>query len=75
MFVDPEFARQGIGRAILERAEAAARAEGFRRTVLLAMLSGKHMYEACGYIAVEDHPFETPDGLLLGGTLMEKTLE
>lgn len=74
MFVDPEYARQGIGRAVLERSEAAALSEGFRKTVLLAMLSGQRMYEACGYVALEDYPFETPDGLLLGGTLMEKTL-
>jgi GNAT superfamily N-acetyltransferase len=74
MFVDPEFARLGIGRAILERSEAAARAEGFRRCVLLAMLSGLAMYERCGYVVLENTEFETPDGVTLGAALMEKVL-
>ncbi len=74
MFVDPEFARRGIGRAILTRAEDEARAEGFQRTVLLAMLSGEAMYAACGYRAIESLPYETPDGITLGATLMEKHL-
>jgi GNAT superfamily N-acetyltransferase len=75
MFVDPAFARRGIGRAILARAEEAAKAEGFRKCVLLAMLSGEAMYAACGYHAIESHPFETPDGISLGATLMEKRLQ
>jgi GNAT superfamily N-acetyltransferase len=74
MFVDPEYARRGIGRAILERSESAARVEGFHRCVLLAMLSGQALYEACGYVAVAPSHFETPDGVALGATLMEKAL-
>lgn len=74
MFVLPEYARRGIGRKILEAAEEAARAEGFRKTVLLAMLSGERMYEACGYAAVEPYAMETPDGVMLRCTVMEKEL-
>lgn len=74
MFVDPEFARRGIGRRILETAERAARAEGFTKTVLLAMLSGEAMYLACGYVAIESMEFETPEGVKMGATLMEKLL-
>lgn len=74
MFVDPELARRGIGRRILETAENAARAEGFTKTVLLAMLSGEVMYTACGYVAIEPMAFETPEGVTLGATLMEKLL-
>ncbi|HEX7832975.1 MAG TPA: GNAT family N-acetyltransferase [Thermoanaerobaculia bacterium] len=74
MFVDPEFARRGIGRAILEKSEHAARAEGFTKTVMLAMLSGQAAYAACGYVAIEPHEFETPEGVRLGATLMEKLL-
>lgn len=74
MFVLPEYARRGIGRRILEASEEAARAEGFRRAVLLAMLSGERMYEACGYAAVEPYAMETPDGVTLRCTVMEKGL-
>jgi GNAT superfamily N-acetyltransferase len=74
MFVDPEFARRGIGRALLAMSENAARAEGFTKTVMLAMLSGQAAYEACGYVAIEPHEFETPEGVRLGATLMEKQL-
>ncbi|HEX2831691.1 MAG TPA: GNAT family N-acetyltransferase [Thermoanaerobaculia bacterium] len=74
MFVDPDFARRGIGRAILERSEEAARAEGFQQAVLVALLSGQALYEACGYRAVESLSFDTPDGVAIEGTLMEKAL-
>jgi len=74
MFVEPEFARRGIGRAILERSENAASAEGFRRTVLMALLSGQAMYEACGYRIIEKQEFDTPDGVRMDSTLMEKQL-
>lgn len=48
-FVHPESARTGIGRAILERCEAEARASGFRSAELLATLPGERFYRALGY--------------------------
>jgi N-acetylglutamate synthase-like GNAT family acetyltransferase len=48
-FVHPEWARRGIGRAILERFEAEARAHGFRSAELLATLSGERFYRSLGY--------------------------
>jgi GNAT superfamily N-acetyltransferase len=59
-FVRPEWARRGIGRALLERCEAEARAEGFHTLELVATLPGQRLYEACGYVAGEpmDHPLE-----------------
>lgn len=74
MFVAPEWARRGIGREILQRAEDAARAEGFRKMILLAMLSGERLYEACGYAATQPYAMETPDGVTLGCVVMEKEL-
>lgn len=48
-FVHPGWARRGVGRAILERCEAAAKEAGFKSCELMATLSGVPFYEACGY--------------------------
>jgi GNAT superfamily N-acetyltransferase len=57
-FVDPAHARRGLGRAILERSEAEARAAGFTSLELMATLPGVRLYERCGYRKAEaiDHP-------------------
>jgi len=52
-FVDPDYARRGIGRAILEECERAALAHGFRRFEMMATLPGVRLYEVCGYVAEE----------------------
>jgi GNAT superfamily N-acetyltransferase len=72
MFVDPRWARQGIGRQILELCERGAAAAGFHRLQLVAMRSGEAMYRACGYVAVADAPVRLEDGVILECTLMEK---
>jgi GNAT superfamily N-acetyltransferase len=48
-FVDPDHARRGIGRTLLERCESEARARGFRRLELMGTLPGVRLYEALGY--------------------------
>jgi GNAT superfamily N-acetyltransferase len=48
-FVDPDHARRGIGRMLLERCESEARARGFRRLELMGTLPGVRLYEALGY--------------------------
>src|SRR5580693_2363186 len=48
-FVDPDHARRGIGRALLERCESEARARGFRRLERMGTLPGLRLYEALGY--------------------------
>jgi GNAT superfamily N-acetyltransferase len=53
MYTHPGFARRGVGRLILELCEAAAAAEGFRRVELMATLSGRALYAACGYADIE----------------------
>lgn len=60
MYTSPAFARRGVGRMILAAAEAAARAEGFKRVELAGTLSGRPLYEACGYSVIE--PFEDTRG-------------
>lgn len=51
-FVDPAFARSGVGSAILCACEAAATAAGFRRLELMATLPGVPFYVAAGYRAL-----------------------
>lgn len=48
-FVHSNFARQGIGRAILSTCEADALAAGFRVLELMSTLPGVKFYKACGY--------------------------
>jgi GNAT superfamily N-acetyltransferase len=63
MFVRPAFERRGIGRRILQACEDEARAAGFRKLELMAMLSAHAMYLSCGWRDVE-----TVDGRLEDGT-------
>lgn len=49
MFVHPDWARRGIGRAILAECEAAAAAMGFRTLEMAATLAGIPLYTVCGY--------------------------
>lgn len=65
MFVLPGHARRGIGRLIVERAEAEARAAGFATCELMATLPGVPLYEACGYEPLERVEIELPDGVRL----------
>jgi GNAT superfamily N-acetyltransferase len=53
MYTHPNFARQGLGRAILSGCEHAAAAEGFSTVELMATLSGQPLYIACGYQCIE----------------------
>ena len=65
MFVLPSHARRGIGRMLIERAEAEARAAGFATVELMATLPGVPLYRACGYEPVETVEIELPDGVRL----------
>lgn len=50
-FVAPEFARRGVGSALLEACESAAMAAGFTTAELMATLPGVPFYAARGYVA------------------------
>lgn len=53
MFTSPRFARQGVGRLILELCESAAAAEGFTRLQLMGTRAGEPLYTAYGFVARE----------------------
>jgi N-acetylglutamate synthase-like GNAT family acetyltransferase len=52
-FVHPNWARRGVGSAILEKCEAEAQKAGFRSLELMSTLPGLNFYRALGYEAVE----------------------
>jgi GNAT superfamily N-acetyltransferase len=74
-FIDPEFARRGIGRQIIEACEQAAVAAGFRGLEMGATLPGVPMYEAVGYEAIESLEVPMPDGESLPIVRMGKRME
>jgi GNAT superfamily N-acetyltransferase len=73
-FVHPDWARRGIGRALLHTCEAAARRAGYRQLELVATLPGKPLYAAVGFEAVAPIAVELPDGVRLPAFEMIKTL-
>ena len=48
-FIHPDWARKGIGTAILDACENEARAAGFRHAEMMATLPGVPLYSARGY--------------------------
>ena len=63
MFVRSDWIRRGLGRALLESCERAARAEGFRSLVLMATLPGEPLYRAFGFEEVGRTMVAMPDGV------------
>jgi GNAT superfamily N-acetyltransferase len=52
-FIHPDFARKGIGTAILEACENAAKSYGFRSAEMMSTLPGVKLYSVCGYTGDE----------------------
>ena len=74
-FIDPDHARKGIGRAILNECERAARAHGFRRLEMMATLPGVPLYEACGYRRDEAVQYPLGPDLTIDFLRMSKVVE
>jgi GNAT superfamily N-acetyltransferase len=74
MFVRSDWTRRGLGRAILDSCERAARDEGFRTLVLMATLPGEPLYRAFGFREVERPVLSTPDGVTMQSVLMERPI-
>lgn len=53
-FIHPEWARKGIGKAILEKCESEAKAHGFKSAEMMATLPGVKLYAVCGYQGDEE---------------------
>jgi GNAT superfamily N-acetyltransferase len=74
MYTDPDHARRGIGRMVIDACEAAAASAGFRRAQLAATLAGEPLYRVCGYEVVERFTSPTRSGIDIPLLRMEKAL-
>ena len=73
-FVHPEFARRGIGRAILAACESAIVTAKFSNAELVATLAGEPLYAAFAYEVVERCEVPMSGGLKLPVVRMKKRL-
>jgi GNAT superfamily N-acetyltransferase len=71
-FVAPDYARRGLGRALLEHCEAAARARGFTRFELMGTLPGVRLYRALGYSGDEVVHYPVAPGVTIEFVPMSK---
>ncbi len=74
MFVRGDWTRRGLGRAILEACERAAREEGFKRLALGATLPGEPLYRAYGFREIERFTVTMPDGVSVEAVAMERPI-
>jgi GNAT superfamily N-acetyltransferase len=74
MFVRADWTRRGLGRAILEACERAARDEGFSMLTLNATLPGVPLYRACGFRELGRRPVTMPDGVTVECVTMERAV-
>lgn len=75
MFVRGDWARRGLGRAILTTCVDAARSEGFTLLALMATLPGVPLYKAFGFTEGEHAELTMPDGVVLGGVAMSRGID
>ena len=73
-YVDPEFARQGVGSWLLTVAEGRALTEGFRSADCVAVLNGEQFFGANGYVTIDHTAATLPGGWLSRGVRMRKNL-
>jgi GNAT superfamily N-acetyltransferase len=75
MFVRGDWTRRGLGRAILDSCERAARAEGFTSLVLGATLPGEPLYRSFGFRVLERFPVTMPGGVSVECVVMARPIE
>ena len=73
-FVDPDWARRGIGARILQACVDAAERAGFTRLELMATLPGVPLYRQFGFEVAEPASTTLPDGVRIDFVRMTRTL-
>ena len=74
MYVHPDVARQGIGRALLQHIEREIARHGYDEAGLDATLPGEPLYRACGYRPLARTEVVLPNGMRLPAVSMHKRL-
>jgi GNAT superfamily N-acetyltransferase len=74
IFVDPSFARMGLGTQILQHCEDAARSAGFTHVEMGSTLTGLTLYRLKGYVDGERVEVPLPNGEVLPIVRMSKSL-
>lgn len=64
-FIDPAYSRQGLGAALLDHCENAARERGFTHCELMGTLPGVRLYAARGYVAQPSIHYPLGPGLTI----------
>lgn len=72
-FIHPDFARQGIGSAILEKCESEAKSHGFTSAEMMATLPGVKLYQVRGYQGDEEVIVPLDDNLNIICVKMRKS--
>ena len=74
LFVHHEHQRQGVARALMREVETQLRALHVRRATTHASITARSLFEAMGYVMLEQRWFEK-DGVMLTNFSMDKDLE
>jgi GNAT superfamily N-acetyltransferase len=72
-FVDPNWARRGLGSRLLTLCEREARAAGFVVAELVATLPGERLYARHGYVATGRRSDTLPGGVSIASVPMRRT--
>ncbi len=73
-YVDPAWARRGLARLLFAACRDAARDAGFTTLELMATLPGEPLYAALGFTVEERIVVPLPDGELLPGARMRRSV-
>jgi GNAT superfamily N-acetyltransferase len=74
IFVHPDFARRGLGSALLQASEEAAQHEGFTRFEMGSTLAGVALYKLRGYEEIEEIDVPVGEGRSISVVWMAKSL-
>jgi len=75
MFVRSDWTRRGLGTAILDASESAAKAEGFRSLALMSTTPGVPLYERFGFTVDQSTEIRMPNGVTIASAAMSKPIK
>ncbi|TAL64915.1 MAG: GNAT family N-acetyltransferase [Legionella sp.] len=73
-FIHPQFARQGLGRLLLQHCEQEASSNGFTKLEMMATLPGVKFYSVENYKAISEEVFMLPNDTPLRFVRMVKSV-